>query len=128
MTSPLHRYQIGSIFLFVFGFFLFFPFYLLTEELSLNILDWQWYFFWPWMAFYIIYCLHMRAQIPKQELRSPILRPIGHWVLLGLTTLAMYLQPTSLNNLQSINIAFLVLTFFVADGYWDFKRIIRINR
>jgi energy-coupling factor transporter transmembrane protein EcfT len=125
MNSPLHHYQIGAIFLFVFGFFLFFPFYLFVEKSNLNILDWQWYFFWPWMLFYIIYCLAMRAKIPKEELRNPLKRPIGHWVLLGLTTLAIYLQPTNLHNLQAINLAFIILTIFVADGYWDFKTILK---
>ena len=49
--SAHHHYQIGAIFLFFFGFFLFFPFYMLVQELNLDILDLQWYFFWPWLIF-----------------------------------------------------------------------------
>ena len=123
--SAHHHYQIGAIFLFFFGFFLFFPFYMLVQELNLDILDWQWYFFWPWLIFYVVYCLQMRSKIPPNELRSPLLRPIGHWVLLGITTLMLYLQPAPLHSLRTIDIAFLVLSVFVADGYWDFRKIMK---
>ncbi len=122
--SAHHHYQIGAIFLFIFGFFLFFPFYMLVQELNLDILDWQWYFFWPWLIFYVVYCMQMRSKIPPDELRSPLLRPIGHWVLLGITTLMLYLQPAPLHSLKTIDIAFLVLSVFVADGYWDFRKLL----
>lgn len=70
----------------------------------------------------------MRSKVPKDEAKNPLKRPIGHWVLLGLVELTMYMQPTNLRNLQAIDIAFLILTVFVADGYWDFKKIIRTNK
>jgi len=124
--SPLHHYQIGSIFLFVFGFFLFFPFYIFVFDFKLDLEIWQWYFFFPWMLFYVLYCLWMRSKVPDNEQRNSLKRPIGHWVLLGLTVLAMQFQPSELKTLETVDYAFIIFSIFLADGYWDFKRLPRI--
>ncbi len=118
-----HHYQLTTIFLFVFGFFLFFPFYTFIDELGLDKNKWQWYFFIPWMAFYIFYCLKQRAKILPDELVSPIKRPLGHWLLLGLSILMMQLQPNDLKHLYSADYAFVIFSIFLADGYWDFKKL-----
>ena len=88
---------------------------------------WQWYFFWPWMIFYVIYCLHERNKIGPEKRISPLKRPIVHWVLLGLTSLALLLQPNDLEKMHSLNYAFIVFSLFIADGYWDFRELPRIR-
>lgn len=120
--SAHHRYQLEVIFLFAAGIFLFVPYYTLIQEYQLDMQTWQWYFFFPWMAFYIIYSLKTRAKIPKGEEKSPLKRPIVHWVLLGIGIILLELQPTDLGKLRSIDLAFVILSIFVADGYWDFRR------
>lgn len=117
---PHHRYQLEVIFLFVFGFFLLFPYYLLIEELGLETELWQWAFSAPWILFYSWYSLATRDKIPKSERRRPMKRPIGHWILLGLALLLLHLQPTNLKNLYSFDLMFAAFTLFLADSYWDF--------
>lgn len=125
--SPHHHYQLATIFLFVFGFFLFFPYYILMKTYNVAIETYQWYFFWPWMIFYIIYCLRERNKIGPEERVTPLKRPIGHWVLLGLTSIAILLQPNDLEKMHSLNYAFIVFSIFIADGYWDFRELPRIS-
>ena len=117
-----HRYQLEVIFLFVTGFFLFFPYYLLIDEYRLNMLDWQWFFFWPWIVFYVVYSLAIRKRIKKSERVSPLKRPIGHWVILGVILILLHIEPTKLENLQSLDLMFGVFTLFLADSYWAFRK------
>ena len=120
--SAHHHYQMAVIFLFICGFFLFFPFYIFIETYKLDISEWQWYFFIPWMIFYIAYCFKQRGKIGPGERIEPMKRPIMHWILLGITLLAMSLQPNDLEKMSSLNFSFIIFSMFVADGYWDFKK------
>ena len=121
--SSHHRYQLEVIFLFVFGFFLYIPYQILLEELGLDLIVWQWYFFWPWMIFYIFYSLNTRKKIPPEEQTSPLKRPIGHWVLLGISLIALHEQTPSPEILQSLDLMFGIFSLFLADSYWDFKTL-----
>lgn len=124
--SPHHHYQLTVIFLFIFGFFLFFPFYLIIKNFALDGQTWQWYFFFPWMIFYIIYCLKQRNKIGPEEQISPLKRPIMHWILLGLSILILQLQPNDLKNYYTVDYAFIIFSIFLADGYWDFRKLPQI--
>lgn len=121
--EPHHRYQLEVIFLFTFGLLLFLPFYLALQEFDINIQTWQWAFFWPWMLFYGWYSMNMRKKIKPEEKISPLKRPIGHWVLLGLTIVFFQIQPQNLKHLYSLDLMFFIFSLFLADSYWDFKQI-----
>jgi len=121
--SPHQRYQLEVLFLFALGAFLFFTYYLIIEKLRWPILDYQWYFFAPWIAFYIIYSLFTRGRIKAAEKINPRHRHLLYWVLFGLTLVSLRLQPSNLNHLRSFDIMFVVFSIFLADSYWDFKRI-----
>jgi len=125
---PHHIYQLGVIFLFVFGLFLMFPFYLLVEEYGYDMTVWQWYFIIPWMVFYVPYCLKLRAKTGTYERIAPQKRHIGYWVLLGLTVVLIHLQPIDLERIYGIDFAFIIFSLFVADSYWDFKKIKSVVR
>ncbi len=120
--APHHRYQLEVIFLFVFGFFLFIPYHIFLEEYGLPTIIWQWYFFWPWMIFYIIYSLRTRRTITRKEAAPPLKRPIGHWILLGLSLIAFH-ERAAAETLQSLDLMFGIFSLFLADSYWDFQTI-----
>ncbi len=126
--QPHHRYQIEVILLFVFGFFIYIPYQLLMEEFALEQQVWQWYFFWPWMIFYILYSFNTRRKIKPSEKISPLKRPIAHWVLLGLTLIALHVQPRSMEQLLSVDLMFAIFSLFLADSYWSFKNVRIANR
>ncbi len=117
-----HHYQMACIFLFIFGFFFFFPYYIIMSEYNLDMQTYQWYFFIPWMLFYIIYCLKERIKIGEEERVGPMKRPIIHWIILGLSIVYMATQSNDLEKLQSLYYAFIIFSLFVADGYWDFRK------
>lgn len=117
------RYRLEVFFLYVSGFFLLFPFYMFVELYGFDSTLWQWYFFVPWMLFYSIYSLRMRATIPAREEIKPLKRHIVHWVLLGLSIVLIHLQPTKLGDLRSFDYSFIVFSLFLADSYWDFRSI-----
>ena len=127
LLHPHHIYQLEVIFLFVFGFFLIIPYYLIIQQLKLDLSNWQWYFVIPWMIFYCFYSLKQRAKIPSSERVSPLKRPIGHWVLLGIILLAYHLQPIDYEKMYSLDIAFLIFSIFLADSYWDFEKLKLLN-
>ncbi len=79
----------------------------------------------PFLIFYTVYCLKERSKIGPEERVSPLKRPIGHWVLLGIMLIAFHLQPQDdyLEKIQALNIAFAVFSLFLADGYWDFEKV-----
>lgn len=80
----------------------------------------QWYFTLPWTTLYILWCLRIRNQIPAGERISPLKRPLGHWMLLGIALIAYQLEPVNLARYYSVDIPFAVFTLFLADSYWDF--------
>jgi len=125
-----HRYQLEVIFLFVSGFFLFFPYFILIEEFGLELQVWQWYFFFPWMGFYVIYSLWMRSKITEKERIFPLKRPLVHWLLLGIFWFSFFhLRTENLEKSIAIDISFAIFTLFLADSYWDFKKFCtKINK
>ena len=121
--APHHRYQLEVIFVFTLGLILLLPYYLIIEEFRLDMNVFQWYFFWPWTLFYVMYSLNTRKKIKPEERINPIKRHIGYWVLLGLLIIFVHLQPSTLNRMQSLDLMFIILSLFLADSYWDFKQI-----
>ena len=121
--QPHHQYQLEIIFLYVVGIFLFIPYYLILEEFQLNKLEYQWYFFWPFMIFYSVYSLYTRNKITDEEKVNPRKRHMLHWVLIGLIIIFIQTQPTNLARMQSLDLSFLIFSLFLADSYWNFKKM-----
>ncbi|HBU07245.1 MAG TPA: hypothetical protein DEB09_04135 [Candidatus Magasanikbacteria bacterium] len=120
--NPLHHYQMDVVLLFVIYFFSFIYYFVKIDSYGLDINTYQWYFFIPLILLYSIYNLKQRNKIAPKEFVSPLKRPIAHWILLGISSIAIYLQPLDLvNRPQSLIFAFIIFSLFFADGYWDFK-------
>ncbi|OGH60039.1 MAG: hypothetical protein A2725_00100 [Candidatus Magasanikbacteria bacterium RIFCSPHIGHO2_01_FULL_33_34] len=126
--SAYHKYQLEIIFLYAVGIFLFLPYYLILDEFNLSKIEYQWYFFWPFITFYTIYSLYTRNKINDAEKINPHKRNIIYWILFGLSILFIQIQPSTLNHLKSLDLSFLVLSLFLADSYWDFKKIRLFNK
>jgi len=117
-----HRYQMSVVFWFILYFILFFVFFVQTDKYNLDINIYQWYYFIPLMFLYVIYNLGLRNKITKKERISPVRRPIMHWVALGISSLVLYTKSPNLETRpESVIIAFIIFSLFIADGYWDFK-------
>lgn len=120
--EPHHMYQLEVIFLFVAGFFLFFPFYFLVENVYLlNMHTWQWYFFWPWIMIYTLLSLRTRSKVQKREYTPARKRHTTYWIVLGITIVWIQIQHISLTPLYTLDIMYMVFSLFLADSYWDFR-------
>ena len=124
--NPLHHYQLGVIFLFIFSFGLFIPYLVLLDLYEVDQKIWGWYFIIPWTILYTLYCLYLRGKIPSGERVSALKRPIGHWAVLGV--MIVYLNIIKNSEFQTIypafNFAFILFSLFIADSYWDFRKLI----
>ena len=127
---PHHRYQLMVVFLFILGLFLFIPYIIVIERNHLDIVAWGWLFAIPWMLAYSKICLRVRSKIGKGERVSPLKRPIGHWVLLGIMIVYMnVLKPFDFKKIYpAIDATFVVFSLFMADSYWDFTELKKIRR
>ncbi|MDP2693210.1 MAG: hypothetical protein Q8O88_06285 [bacterium] len=121
--SPHPKYQLEIIFLYAFGVFLFLPYYLILDEFNLNKLAYQWFFFIPFILFYSTYSLVTRSKIPSDKKIAPEKRHILYWVLFGLAVVLAQMQATTVDRLVALDLSFLVFSLFLADSYWDFKKI-----
>ena len=83
------------------------------SEYNLDMQTYQWYFFIPWMLFYIIYCLKERIKIGEEERVGPMKRPIIHWIILGLSIVYMATQSNDLEKLQSLYYAFIIFSLWI---------------
>ena len=122
--DPLHRYQLAIIFLFLLGFFLLFPYWLLIQEYRLDHATWQWYYIIPWVILYSWYCLKLRNKIPREEQVKPQKRHLVYWVILGVVVVLLQRQPIDLERLYGVDFAFIVFSLFLADSYWDFRSLL----
>lgn len=122
---PHHRYQLTVVFLFILGLFVFIPYIIVIERNHLEIVTWGWVFAIPWMILYSKICLSVRRKIGAGERVSPLKRPIGHWVVLGI--IIVYMNVLKLSDFQkiypAIDAAFVVFSLFMADAYWDFREL-----
>lgn len=124
--TPHQDYQMTVFFLFVFFFVLFLAFYIFIDWQELDIMDYQWLYFLPAMIIYSSVCLTERSKIKEIEKINPLKRPIVHWVLLGLSVVALQINPNHIffwEKLAGLNLAFVIFSIFTADSYWDFKKL-----
>jgi len=121
---PHHIYQLKVIFLFVLGFFLFILLWHIVMTKNGNMYWYQWWYFWIWESFYILYLLKVRNAIPKKERINPQKRPIIYWIILGVALVALSQSSFSVERFLALDYSFIIFSLFLADSYWDFTKTI----
>ena len=124
-----HHYQMSVVLWFILYFVLFITYFVYTDKYNLDINTYQWYFFIPFIIFYTLHNLKLRNKISPEERVDPLKRPIMHWIILGISSITLYSESINLEyRPESLIIAFIIFTFFAADGYWDFNEKTRLFR
>jgi hypothetical protein len=85
--------------------------------------DYEWYLAAPMLIFYIVYILRLRDKIALSDRRAATAKSIIYWTFLGVSLFASYEAPIAAKDYWSLNLLYLVFTIFLADSYWDFKKI-----
>lgn len=121
-VSPLHRYQLGVLFVYLASFLVFAFAFSLFEYIGWNAGRMLWYVVAFWAVGYTGYCLRLRDAVENSKRISPLKRPIGHWIILGLALVYLHVvQESEAQRLYpSVNASFMIFSLFLADSYWDF--------
>ena len=119
----LRKYQLDIIFLF---FALAAIVWVAFFELNYSGTDphnYEWLVVGPLIILYSAYILQIRGKINISERRKPTGKSLVYWIILGILLFSGYIEPISVREYLSINIFFIVFTLFLADSYWDFKKL-----
>lgn len=119
----LRKYQLDIIFLFfalavIIGISLYCLAYLGADPH-----EYEWFIAAPIIILYCAYILQIREKINISERRRPTGASLAYWIILGIILFATNFSPISTNGYWSINLFYIVFTLFIADSYWDFKKI-----
>lgn len=119
----LRKYQLDIIFLF-FALLIFIN--LIFYGLSFFGQDphnFEWFTVGPLILLYFAYIWKIRNKIKISERRKLTGKTLIYWLALGIILFANFDSPISAKEYITINILFIIFTLFLADSYWDFKKI-----
>ncbi|PIT87888.1 MAG: hypothetical protein COU31_00505 [Candidatus Magasanikbacteria bacterium CG10_big_fil_rev_8_21_14_0_10_40_10] len=119
----LRKYQLDIIFMFFSLICLIWLSYYLLKYFGADPHDYEWFVAGPLILLYTIYLLNIRKKIQLSDRRALNGKTLIYWSLLGISIFAGYNNPISVRDYWTINLFFLVFTLFLADSYWDFRKI-----
>ena len=119
----LRKYQLDIVFLF-FALLVFMSliFYYLGE-LGVDPHQFEWYVAGPLIALYAAYIWKIRKKINIAERRSLTSKTLVYWIVLGIILFADAQTPLGGKEYLSVYMLFIIFSLFLADSYWDFKKI-----
>ena len=119
----LRKYQLDIIFLFfALALIVWLAFYAL-KYLGADPHEFEWFMSAPVIILYAAYILQVRDKINISERRKPTGASLVYWIVLGIILIATFLTPVAASDYWSLNIFYVIFTLFLADSYWDFKKI-----
>ena len=120
----IHNYQFWVTLIFTVGLFLMIPYYTIIIYAQQDMVDWQWYYAVLWIIILLIVGFKLRGKIPSRQKVKAKKSHFIYWILLGIFSVGWYVgEPGNITHLRSLNIVFIVYTIFIADSFWDFKKI-----
>ncbi|MBI2037727.1 MAG: hypothetical protein HYT15_02215 [Candidatus Magasanikbacteria bacterium] len=119
----LRKYQLDIIFLFVALLIFIMLFFYFIAYFGQDPHKFQWYVAGPLLILYAVYIWEIRNKINISERRCLTNKTLTLWILLGIGLFAIFDQPIPAKEYLSLNVLFILFTLFLADSYWDFKKI-----
>lgn len=123
----LRKYQLDIIFLFFAEITIIGIFYFLIKNYGADPHEYEWFVAGPLILFYIIFLYKTRNKINIHERRALTNKTLIYWIALGVSIFLSYATPLSARDYITIDIFFIIFTLFLADSYWDFKKLSVIN-
>jgi len=119
----LRKYQLDIIFLF-FGIssITWLAFYII-QTFGKDPHDFEWYISAPLLIVYCLALWRIREKINRHDRRALTGRTLLYWITFGLVIFLSYAGPLPARDYWSIETFFIIFTVFLADSYWDFKKI-----
>jgi len=119
----LRKYQLDIIFLFFALTAIIWTAFFELNYSGVDPHDYEWLIVGPIIILYSAWIWKIREKINISERRKPTGKSLVYWIILGILIFSGYISPISINEYLSINIFFIIFTIFLADSYWDFKKI-----
>lgn len=120
----LRKYQVDIIFLyFALMTLIWVMFFLIQEYMGADPHRYEWFVNGPLLLYYMAYLYQVRAKINIADRRRLTAKTLFYWLALGIILFATHLTPISVKQYWSLEIFFIVFTLFLADSYWDFKKM-----
>ncbi|MFA5174980.1 MAG: hypothetical protein WC430_00950 [Patescibacteria group bacterium] len=119
----LRQYQLDIVFLFFATMVILGVFFFMLEYFGANPQDYEWIIGAPLIAFYCVNLWNVRQKINISDRRKLTAKSLVYWVTFGIILFETYSNPLSVREYLSLNLLFVAFTIFLADSYWDFKKI-----
>ncbi|MFA7653546.1 MAG: hypothetical protein WCX97_00690 [Candidatus Magasanikbacteria bacterium] len=119
----LRKYQLDIIFLFFALLLIGWTMFYFLQSLGVDPHNYEWHIIAPLLTVYTINLIRVRSTIAIADRRYLTGKSLAYWITLGIIFFASYETPIPASDYWSINTLFLVFTLFLADSYWDFKRL-----
>lgn len=119
----LRRYQLDIIFLyFALALLLWSSFYVL-QYLGADPHQYEWHIGLPAVALYFAFLWRRRERIEASEHRALTGTTLLYWIALGILLFFTYAAPLPAADYWSLEALFILFTLFLADSYWDFRKL-----
>jgi len=119
----LRKYQLDIIFLFFALIIILGVYFLILYGLELDAHDYEWFLGGPLILFYSLYIWNIRQKINIHERRKVTGKTLFYWISLGIILFSGYSTPLTAIDHITVDIFFIVFTLFLADSYWDFRKL-----
>jgi len=119
----LRKYQLDIIFLFFAEITIVGIFYVLLKNFGADPHDYEWFITGPLILFFVVFLWQIRNKINIHERRALTNKTLIYWIALGVTMFLSYSSPISARDYITVDIFFIIFTLFLADSYWDFKKL-----
>ncbi len=119
----LRKYQLDIIFLFFALLIIIGLLFLGLSYFGEDPHNFEWYTAGPLIFLYFTYIWSIRTKIKISERRSLTGKTLVYWIALGIIMFVNFNGPVSTKEYLTIDLLFIISTLFLADSYWDFKKI-----
>lgn len=119
----LRKYQLDIIFLFFAFLILIWVGFYIIKNTGVDPHDYEWPLAGPFIIFYGMYLMAVRNKIKIDDRRAHTTKSMIYWIALGIMLVMSYSTPIEARDYWSVNILFVIFTLFLADSYWDFRKI-----
>lgn len=119
----LRKFQLEIIFLFFAALILLGSYFLLLMALGRDPHQYEWYLAAPLLIGYFAILWHIREKINRHDRRGFNGVSLVYWVILGLILFLSRQTPLPAIDYWSVEFLFVTFTLFLADSYWDFRKL-----
>lgn len=119
----LRKYQLDIIFLYFALMLIVGVCFYLLEFWGADPHEYEWLITAPLLIFYFVVLGKIRDEIQISDRRNMTAKSLLYWIVLGIILVASYSSPISATEFWSINALFIAFTLFLADSFWDFKKL-----